>query len=41
MDPDHEMGARNAVILLERLWRKSGVRLAVSTADRAMSWSDG
>jgi hypothetical protein len=35
MDPDHEMSARNTVILLERLWRKSGERLA------AMSWSGG
>jgi hypothetical protein len=24
MDPDHELSARYAVILLERLWRKSG-----------------
>lgn len=35
MDPDRKLSARNTVILLERLWRKSGDRLA------AMSWSGG
>jgi hypothetical protein len=29
MDPDHQRSARDTVILLEQLWRKSGERLAV------------
>jgi hypothetical protein len=41
MDPDHEMSARNTVILLERLWRKSGERLAArccGLADEELLW---
>jgi hypothetical protein len=41
MDPDHEMGARHTVILLERLWRKSGERLSArcrGLADRELLW---
>jgi hypothetical protein len=41
MDPDHEISAHNAVILLERLWRKSGERLAArcrGLADEELLW---
>jgi hypothetical protein len=41
MDPDHDISAHNTVILLERLWRKSGERLAArcrGLADRELLW---
>jgi hypothetical protein len=41
MDPDHEISAHDAVILLERLWRKSGERLSArccGLADRELLW---
>ena len=41
MDPDHEISAHNTVILLERLWRKSGERLAArcrGLADEELLW---
>src|SRR5215207_479194 len=41
MDPDHQTRARYTVILLERLWRKSGERLAArcrGLADEELLW---
>jgi hypothetical protein len=41
MDPDHEISAHNTVILLERLWRKSGERLSARSrglADEELLW---
>jgi hypothetical protein len=37
MDPDHEIGAYNTVILLERLERKSGARCR-GLADEELLW---
>jgi hypothetical protein len=41
MGSDHQVGARHAVILLERLWLKSGERLAArcrGLADEELLW---
>jgi hypothetical protein len=41
MDPEHKISAHSTVILLERLWRKSGERLAArcrGLADRELLW---
>ena len=41
METDHQMSARHTVVLLERLWRKSGERLAArcrGLADEELLW---